>query len=143
MGADEVAYHQATVVGRADDHPGAALDYYGSRGETPLRWGGAGAARLGLTGEVTPEAYEAAFGPGGFRDPATGTGWWRRDGPGSSWSCRRTSRSPCSGVIDRAEEMHSILDAETAGDDGLAGRLVPGSGRAPRPGAGRAPRPAG
>jgi len=38
MGVDEVAYHQATVVGRGDDHPGQALDYYGSRGETPLRW---------------------------------------------------------------------------------------------------------
>ena len=72
MGADEVAYHQSTVLGRADDHPGRALDYYGSRGETPLRWGGAGAASLGLAGEVTPEAYEAAFGTGGFRDPGTG-----------------------------------------------------------------------
>ena len=45
MGIGEVAYHEATVVGRADDHEGAALAYYGSRGETPLRWGGAGAAR--------------------------------------------------------------------------------------------------
>ena len=97
MGADEVAYHQATVVGRDDDHPGAALDYYGSRGETPLRWGGAGAARLGLAGEVTPEAYEAAFGPGGFRRPddrrAAGG---RRSGPGSSWWSAPTSPSPCS-----------------------------------------------
>jgi hypothetical protein len=25
MGINEVAYHQATVVGRGDDHPGAAL----------------------------------------------------------------------------------------------------------------------
>ena len=72
MGADEVAYHKATVLGRADDHPGAALAYYGSRGETPLRWAGAGAVRLGLAGEVTPEAYEAAFGSGGFRDPISG-----------------------------------------------------------------------
>jgi hypothetical protein len=69
MGADEVAYHQATVVGRVDDHPGAALDYYGSRGETLLRWGGVGAARLGLAGEVTAEGYEAAFGIGGFVIP--------------------------------------------------------------------------
>lgn len=68
MGAAEVAYHQATVVGREDDHPGRALAYYGSRGETPLCWGGAGATRLGLSGEVTPEAYEAAFGTGGFRN---------------------------------------------------------------------------
>ena len=68
----QVAYHEATVLGREDDHPGQALDYYGSRGETPLRWGGAGADRLGLHGEVTPEAYRLAFGPGGFRDPLTG-----------------------------------------------------------------------
>lgn len=85
MGVDEVAYHQATVVGRGDDHPGRALDYYGSRGETPLRWGGAGAARLGLGGEVTPEAYEAAFGPGGFTDPLLGRRLVATRRPGSSW----------------------------------------------------------
>lgn len=44
MGANEVAYHQATVVGRADDHPGAALDYYGSRARHPC--GGAAPAPL-------------------------------------------------------------------------------------------------
>ncbi|MGH6692796.1 MAG: relaxase domain-containing protein, partial [Gammaproteobacteria bacterium] len=61
MGAESVEYHEETVLGRADDHPGRALDYYGSRGETPLRWGGAGATRLGLHSEVTPEAYRLAF----------------------------------------------------------------------------------
>lgn len=63
MGAEAVEYHEATVLQRADDHPGAALDYYGSRGETPLRWGGAGADRLGLAGPVTPEDYRATGGP--------------------------------------------------------------------------------
>src|SRR5687767_5499867 len=72
MGANAVAYHKETVVGRGDDHPGRALDYYGSRGETPLRWGGTVAARLGLVGEVTEAQYDAAFGSGGFRDPLTG-----------------------------------------------------------------------
>ena len=48
MGADSVVYHRATVIGRSDDHPGQALDYYASRGETPLVWGGGGAARLDL-----------------------------------------------------------------------------------------------
>jgi hypothetical protein len=47
MGADSVAYHEKTVMGRADDFPGRALAYYASRGETPLVWGGAGAERLG------------------------------------------------------------------------------------------------
>jgi hypothetical protein len=27
MGVDQVAYHEATVLGREDDHPGQALDY--------------------------------------------------------------------------------------------------------------------
>ena len=43
MGADSVEYHHKTVIGRGDDHPGQALAYYASRGETPLVWGGAGA----------------------------------------------------------------------------------------------------
>ena len=50
MGADSVAYHEANVSHRADDHPGQALEYYASRGETPLQWGGSGAAALGLAG---------------------------------------------------------------------------------------------
>ena len=59
MGADSVDYHRATVVNRADDHPGQALAYYASRGETPLVWGGSGAAGLGLSGNVTNAQYEA------------------------------------------------------------------------------------
>ena len=53
MGADSVAYHYANAAERADDHRGQALDYYASRGETPLQWGGSGAAELGLAGAVT------------------------------------------------------------------------------------------
>jgi conjugative relaxase-like TrwC/TraI family protein len=113
IGADEVAYHQATVVGRADDHPGAALDYYGSRGETPLRWGGAGAARLGLAGEVTSDAYEAAYGPGGFRDPATGEHLATTKRPGFELVVGAHKSVAVLGVIDRADDMHSILDVET------------------------------
>lgn len=113
MGADEVAYHQATVVGRADDHPGAALDYYGSRGETPLRWGGAGAYRLGLYGEVTPAAYEAAFGPGGFRDPSTGEQLVAPKRPGFELVVSAHKTVAVLGVIDRADAMHHLLDVET------------------------------
>ncbi len=113
MGADEVAYHQATVVGRADDHPGAALAYYGSRGETPLRWGGGGAARLGLAGEVTADAYEAAFGPGGFIDPATGHRLAATQRPGFELVVSAHKSVAVLGVAGRAEAMHSILDVET------------------------------
>ena len=72
MGADSVAYHRDTVLNRADDHPGQALAYYASRGETPLVWGGAGARALGLVGNVTEAQYETLFGPGGAVDPTTG-----------------------------------------------------------------------
>jgi hypothetical protein len=72
MGAESVAYHRRTVLERGDDYPGLALAYYASRGETPLRWGGSGAATLSLDGAVSPEAYEAIFGPGGARHPESG-----------------------------------------------------------------------
>ena len=44
MGAHSVAYHEHTVAGRGDDPVANALDYYSSRGETPMSWGGSGAA---------------------------------------------------------------------------------------------------
>ncbi len=72
MGAESVAYHRHTVVGRGDDYPGLALAYYASRGETPLVWGGSGARRWAWTAPVTTEAYEAIFGPGGARHPRRG-----------------------------------------------------------------------
>jgi conjugative relaxase-like TrwC/TraI family protein len=115
MGAESVAYHEQTVLGRADDHPGRALDYYGSRGETPLRWAGAGAARLGLQGEVTPEAYRSAFGPGGFRDPLTGDQLVRTTRPGFELVVSAHKSLSLLGVAGRADDMHAILDAETSG----------------------------
>src|SRR5215203_2324460 len=72
MGAESVAYHRETVMERSDDHPGAALGYYASRGETPLVWGGSGATRLGLNGVVTESAFEDIYGPGGATHPASG-----------------------------------------------------------------------
>ncbi|HET6835354.1 MAG TPA: MobF family relaxase [Acidimicrobiales bacterium] len=115
MGAESVLYHEQTVLGRTDDHPGQALDYYGSRGETPLRWGGTGAARLGLDGEVSPEAYRLAFGPGGFRDPLTGDQLVRTTRPGFELVVSAHKSLSLLGVLGRADDMHAILDAETAG----------------------------
>jgi conjugative relaxase-like TrwC/TraI family protein len=114
MGVDEVAYHRTTVVDRTDDHPGRALDYYGSRGETPLRWGGAGATRLGLSGEVNADAYEPAFGPGGFRHPATGVRLVATQRPGFELVVAAHKSVALLGVIGKADAMHSILDVETA-----------------------------
>ena len=74
MGADSVAYHYANAAERADDHRGQALDYYASRGETPLQWGGSGAAELGLAGVVTRAQFDALYGAAGplTRRPASG-----------------------------------------------------------------------
>ena len=72
MGAESVAYHRETVIERSDDHAGAVLGYYGSRGETPLVWGGSGTGCLGLNGVVADTAYEAIFGTGGVSHPVWG-----------------------------------------------------------------------
>jgi conjugative relaxase-like TrwC/TraI family protein len=44
-------------------------DYYAGRGESPGRWVGDTAARMGMHGEVSSEGFRAAFAG---RDPATG-----------------------------------------------------------------------
>ncbi len=75
------AHHRATVLGRVDDHPGRAMEYYALRGETPLVWAGPGASFLGPAGAVAAEVDEAVFGPGGARALAPAPGWSRRAGP--------------------------------------------------------------
>ena len=113
MGRDSVAYHQATVLGRADDHPGQSLDYYGSRGETPLVWGGAGAGRLGLDGRVTEYTYAAVFGESGATDPVTGDRLVNTTRPGMELVVSPHKSVAVLGAIGRADDMHAIVDAET------------------------------
>ena len=112
MGADSVAYHEKTVMGRADDFPGRALAYYASRGETPLVWGGAGAERLGLVGRVTEAQYRAIYGPGGACDPTTGERLVSTTRPGMELVIAAHKSVAELGVIGRAEDMHQIMDAE-------------------------------
>ena len=112
MGADSVDYHRATVMNRGDDHPGQALDYYASRGETPLRWGGAGARDLGLVGNVTEDQYQAIYGAGGALDPITGERLVVTRRPGMELVIAAHKSVAELGVIGRAEDMHRILDAE-------------------------------
>jgi conjugative relaxase-like TrwC/TraI family protein len=112
MGADSVAYHQATVLGRADDFPGQTLAYYASRGETPLVWGGSGSARLGLVGRVTKEEYAAIYGPGGARHPSTDERLADTRRPGMELVISAHKSLAELGVIGRAEDMHRIMDAE-------------------------------
>jgi len=112
MGAASVEYHRHTVAERGDDYPGMALAYYASRGETPLRWGGSGAQALGLAGPVSPEAYEAVYGPGGARHPETGERLVDARRPGMELVISAHKSVAELGLIGRAEDMHSIMDAE-------------------------------
>ena len=113
MGAESVAYHRETVMARGDDHPGQALAYYASRGETPLAWGGSGARAFGLAGIVTDAQYDAVFGPGGFRDPTTGTRLVETQRPGIELVVSAHKSVAVLGLIGWADEMHAVLDAET------------------------------
>jgi conjugative relaxase-like TrwC/TraI family protein len=112
MGADSVDYHRETVLNRADDHPGQALAYYASRGETPLVWGGSGAQALGLVGNVTDAQYEAIYGPGGAVDPTTGERLVSTRRPGMELVIAAHKSVAELGVVGRAEDMHRIVDAE-------------------------------
>ena len=60
---------RADVLGREDDPVGNALEYYASRGETPMAWHGAGASWLGLEREVDIAEWRSVFGTGGARHP--------------------------------------------------------------------------
>ena len=113
MGAESVAYHRDTVLGRGDDFSAQALAYYASRGETPLAWGGSGAAALGLDGAVSEAHYDAIFGPGGALDPTTGERLVAAKRPGLELVVAAQKSVALLGVIGRAEDMHAILDAES------------------------------
>jgi conjugative relaxase-like TrwC/TraI family protein len=112
MGTESVAYHRRTVMERGDDFPGKALAYYASRGETPLRWGGSGSTAMDLNGPVSPEAYEAIFGPGGARHPEGGERLVAARRPGMELVISAHKSVAELGVIGRAEHMHVIMDAE-------------------------------
>src|SRR3712207_2824714 len=112
IGADSVEYHRQTVLARGDDHSGQALAYYASRGETPLLWGGSGARELGLEGAVTDEQYQAIYGVGGACDPTTGERLVRTTRPGLELVVSAHKSVAELGVIGRAEDMHTIMDAE-------------------------------
>jgi conjugative relaxase-like TrwC/TraI family protein len=112
MGTESVAYHRRTLLERGDDYPGMALAYYASRGETPLRWGGKGTGALGLDGPVSPETYEAIFGPGGARHPQGGERLVEARRPGMELVISAHKSVAELGVIGRAEHMLLIMDAE-------------------------------
>jgi len=113
MGVDSVEYHRRTVLGRGDDFEGRAVAYYGSRGETPLQWGGQVAARLGLVGAVDDASYEAVFGKGGARDPHLGTRLVETKRPGVELVVAAHKSVAMLGLLGKADDMHALLDTET------------------------------
>ena len=112
MGADSVAYHRETIIERGDDFPGASLEYYASRSETPLLWGGLGAESLGLIGLVHNPSYDALYGPGGACDPATGERLVNSRRPGMELVIAAHKSVAELGVLGRVEHMHAIMDAD-------------------------------
>ncbi len=75
-------------------------------------WGGAGAASLGLRGEVGVEEWRAVFGTGGARHPERGERLVHCQRPGMELVVSPHKSVAELGVIGRAEDMHLILDAE-------------------------------
>jgi conjugative relaxase-like TrwC/TraI family protein len=128
MGADSVGYHERTVLGREDDLVGNALEYYASRGETPMAWGGAGAARLGLEGEVDIDEWRAVFGTGGARHPDSAEHLVHCTRPGMELVVSPHKSLAELGVIGRAEDMHMILDAERDATMGYLDKVVQAQG---------------
>ena len=112
MGVDSVEYHEHTIAGRADDPVAAAADYYASRGETPMTWGGQACHLLDLDGEVDLTDYRAIFGTGGAHDPRTRQRLVACRRPGLEIVVSPHKSVAELGVIGRAEDMHAMVDAE-------------------------------
>jgi conjugative relaxase-like TrwC/TraI family protein len=124
MGADSVDYHEHTVAGRRDDPVAASGEYYSSRGETPMSWGGSGRGLLDLEGEVDLADYRALFGVGGAHDPRTGRRLVGCLRPGLELVVSPHKSVAELGVIGRAEDMHEIVDAEREATLEYLDRLV-------------------
>jgi conjugative relaxase-like TrwC/TraI family protein len=124
MGAESLGYHERTVLGRVGDPVEAALDYYASRGETPMAWGGSGAGFLRLSGEVGLEDWRAVFATGGAHDPETHQRLVACMRPGIELvvSCHKSVAEL--GLLGKAEAMHAILDAEREATMGYLDQVV-------------------
>ena len=84
--------------------------------------------RSGSSGTVTDAQYDTVFGPGGFRDPTTGTRLVATRRPGIELVVSAHKSVAVLGVIGWADQMHAILDAETDATLGFLDDWVRGSG---------------
>ncbi len=124
MGAESVEYHRSTVLGRGDDYAGMALEYYASRGETPLVWGGSGTARAGPGGNRLAGRLRGHLRPGGARDATSGERLVNTRRPGMEVVISAHKSVAEIGVIGRAEDMHRIMDVERDGTLAYLDRLM-------------------
>jgi hypothetical protein len=77
-----------------------------------LLWGGSGCARFALEVAVGEAGYEAIYGPGGARHPASGTPLVATRRPGVELVIAAHKSVAELGVIGRADVMHAIMDAK-------------------------------
>ena len=112
MGAESVDYHRETVLGRADDHPGAALAYYASRGRR--RCGGAAPAPSGSDWPARSRTRRTRRSSGRAApvDPAFGVRLAATKRPGMELIVAAHKSVALLGLMGRAEDMHELLDAE-------------------------------
>jgi conjugative relaxase-like TrwC/TraI family protein len=89
-----------------------------------MAWGGAGAARLALDGEVDLAEWRAVFGTGGAHHPASGARLVHCMRPGMELVVSPHKSIAELGVIGRAEDMHMILDAEREATMGYLDSVV-------------------
>ena len=129
MGGASVEYHRKTVVERGDDYPGRALAYYASRGETPLVWGGSGAARSAWPATVDRRGVRGGLRAG--RGPPPGERRAAGDDPRPGLELVISAHKSVAelGVIGRAEDMHQIMDAERDATLGYLDRVTRQMGR--------------
>ena len=61
------------------------------------------------------------YGPGGARDPVSGEALVASKRPGMELVIGAHKSVAVFGVVGRADDMHAIMDAERAADDGVSG----------------------
>ena len=79
---------------------------------------------LGVSGAVTPQDYEAVYGPGGARHPGTSERLVTTRRPGLELVISAHKSVAELGVIGRAEDMHQIMDAERDATLGYLDRVT-------------------
>lgn len=106
-----VANYEAAISPDLEDAD--ARNGYEDLGRTPLRWGGTGAVRLDLEGPATLDAYRAVYRADGCCHPTEGHRLVSTRRPGFTVNIGMNKTVGLLDVVDRPDDVHAILDAET------------------------------